>query len=146
MPSAEPGRRPWRPGFEWQVALRFLLEGRMQSLLIIVGVAAGVAVVTYISVLITGLQASTLEKTLGAQAHVSVSVRDDAVRPALAATAGEARLSTTQPRDQRLRTLDGWPALMAALERRPGITAVSPMIATAGLAQRGEASRSVTLM
>ena len=30
-------------GFEWLVALRFLREGRMQTLLIIVGVAAGVA-------------------------------------------------------------------------------------------------------
>ena len=29
-------------GFEWLVALRFLREGRMQTLLIIVGVAAGV--------------------------------------------------------------------------------------------------------
>jgi lipoprotein-releasing system permease protein len=36
-------------GFERRVALRFLIEGRMQSLLIIIGVAAGVAVVAYIS-------------------------------------------------------------------------------------------------
>ena len=36
----------WRGlGFEWRVALRFLFEGRFQSVLIIVGVAAGVAVV-----------------------------------------------------------------------------------------------------
>jgi len=58
--------------FEWLVALRFLREGRMQTLLIIVGVAAGVAVVAYISALITGLQASTLEKTLGAQGHITI--------------------------------------------------------------------------
>ena len=36
-------------GFERQVAIRFLREGRMQIVLIIVGVAAGVAVVAYIS-------------------------------------------------------------------------------------------------
>ena len=46
-------------GFERRVALRFLREGRMQTLLIIAGVAAGVAVVTYISALIAGLQANT---------------------------------------------------------------------------------------
>ncbi len=34
---------PW-PGFELRVALRFLREGRMQTVLIIVGVAAGVAI------------------------------------------------------------------------------------------------------
>ena len=43
-------------GFESLVAIRFLREGRMQTLLIIVGVAAGVAVVAYICALITGLQ------------------------------------------------------------------------------------------
>jgi lipoprotein-releasing system permease protein len=47
--------------------------------LIIVGVAAGVAVVAYISALITGLQSNTLEKTLGAQAHVTLSPLDDRV-------------------------------------------------------------------
>ena len=66
-------------GFESLVAIRFLREGRMQSLLIIVGVAAGVAVVAYISALITGLQRNTIEKTLGAQAHVTVSPLDERV-------------------------------------------------------------------
>ena len=35
-------------GFESRVATRFLREGRMQTVLIIVGVAAGEAVVAYI--------------------------------------------------------------------------------------------------
>ena len=39
--------------------------------MIIVGVAAGVAVVAYISALITGLQRNTLEKTLGALRQVA---------------------------------------------------------------------------
>ncbi len=69
-------------GFERRVAVRFLREGRMQSVLIIVGVAAGVAVVAYISALITGLQSNTLEKTLGAQAHVTLSPLDDRVMAA----------------------------------------------------------------
>jgi hypothetical protein len=67
---------PW-PGFELRVALRFLREGRMQTLLIIVGVAAGVAVIAYISALISGLQGNTLNKTLGAQAHVTLRSPDD---------------------------------------------------------------------
>ena len=41
-------------GFERRVAVRFLLEGRMQTLLIMLGVAAGVAVIAYISALIAG--------------------------------------------------------------------------------------------
>ena len=73
---------PYWLGFERRVALRFLREGRMQTLLIIVGVAAGVAVVAYISALINGLQGNTLTKTLGAQAHITVRAPDDVVLPA----------------------------------------------------------------
>ena len=105
-------RRYW-PGFEWQVAWRFLREGRMQTLLIIVGVAAGVAVVAYISALIEGLQANTLAKTLGAQAHISLRAPEDLVAPAARLEAGTAVLSDTQPRAQRLRSVATWQALLA---------------------------------
>ena len=78
-------------GFELTVAVRFLREGRFQSVLIIVGVAAGVAVVAYISALVTGLQSNTLNKTLGAQAHVVLTAPDERVTPVLERRPGEAR-------------------------------------------------------
>lgn len=135
---------PW--GFERRVAVRFLREGRMQSLLIVVGVAAGVAVVAYISALISGLQASTLEKTLGAQAHVTLSARDDAVTPAAPREPGATTLTQTQPRAQRPRSMPEWQALVPLLEAMPGVAAVSPMAAGAGLALRGEATLAIALV
>ena len=134
------------PGFELRVALRFLREGRMQTVLIIVGVAAGVAVIAYISALISGLQNSTLTKTLGAQAHISVRVLDDVVTPAALAQPGAARLTETQPRAQRLRSVANWQALLPLLEARPNVAGVSPMVSGAGLALRGEAVQSIALM
>ena len=134
-------------GFESLVAIRFLREGRMQTLLIIVGVAAGVAVVAYISALITGLQRNTIEKTLGAQAHVTVSPLDE--RVLVAATppgAGASKLEQTQARAQRPRSIDNWRLLLAELEAMPQVAAVSPMVSAAGLAVRGEASRAIALM
>ena len=133
-------------GFERQVATRFLREGRMQTVLIVVGVAAGVAVVAYISALITGLQSNTLEKTLGAQAHVTVSARDDAVIAAREPTAGTAAWVQTQPRAQRPRSIANWRLLVPVLEAMPQVAAVSPMVSGAGLAVRGEASKSIALM
>ena len=134
-------------GFERRVATRFLREGRMQTLLIIVGVAAGVAVVTYISALISGLQANTLNKTLGAQAHLSISPLEDTVIAAgPAAPAGTAVLAQTQPRAQRTRSLANWQTLLPLLEALPGVAAASPMVAGAGLALRGEAQRSIALV
>lgn len=133
-------------GLERRVAVRFLREGRMQTVLIIVGVAAGVAVVAYISALITGLQRNTLEKTLGAQAHITVSALDDVVLPARAPLAGSTALVQTQPRVQRPRSIANWQSLLPVLEAMPAVAAVSPMVSGAGLAQRGEASKSIALM
>ena len=134
-------------GFESRVATRFLREGRMQTVLIIVGVAAGVAVVAYISALITGLQANTIEKTLGAQAHLTISPLDDAVLAARApASAGTSELVQTQPRAQRPRSVANWQTLVPLLEAMPEVAAVSPMVAGAGLALRGEATKSIALV
>ncbi len=133
-------------GFERSVALRFLREGRMQTVLIIVGVAAGVAVIAYISALINGLQSNTLNKTLGAQAHVTLRAPDNVVIPAAAVASGTNYLTDTQARAQRLRSVANWQALVPLLERTPGIAAVSPMMAGAGLALRGEATQAISLM
>ena len=133
-------------GFERQVAIRFLREGRMQTVLIIVGVAAGVAVVAYISALITGLQRKTLDKTLGAQAHVTVTAIDDMVLPARVPASGTSALVQTQPRAQQPRSIANWGLLVPVLEAMPEIAAVSPMVSAAGLAVRGEASKSIALM
>ena len=136
---------PWF-GFEARVALRFLREGRTQTLLIIVGVAAGVAVVAYISALISGLQRNTLEKTLGAQAHITLSAPDDAVLAATAPLPGTTLLLQTQPRSQRPRSIVNWESMLPALEALPAVAAVSPMVAGAGLALRGDASKSIALV
>lgn len=134
------------PGFELRVALRFLREGRMQTVLIIVGVAAGVAVIAYISALISGLQSNTLAKTLGAQAHITLRAPDDLVIPAAPVLPGTAALTETQPRAQRLRSVANWQALVPLLERLPDVAGVSPMVSGSGLALRGEASQAIALM
>lgn len=133
-------------GFEWNVALRFLREGRMQTLLIIAGVAAGVAVITYIAALIQGLQTNTVDKTLGTQAHISLRAPEDVVTPIQTEVAAGMVLSETQPKAQRLRSVANWQQLLPVLEKEPGVTAVSPMVSGSGLALRGEASQSIALM
>ncbi len=58
--------------FEWLVALRYLREGRLQTVLILAGVVGGVAVILFLTTLISQLQASIIERTLGSQAHVVI--------------------------------------------------------------------------
>lgn len=141
-------------GFERSVAARFMVEGRVQSLLILAGVAAGVAVVAYISALMASVQLNLIDKTLGAQAHVTLSALDDSIIPARSAP-GEMDdkddaaplqiLTQTQPRAQRPRSPKNWRLLVPLLEATPGIAAVSPIVTTGGLAVRGEVSKSIAI-
>jgi lipoprotein-releasing system permease protein len=128
--------------FEAALAIRFLQEGRFQSALIIGGVAAGVAVVIYISALILGLQANTINRTLGAQAHIVIKPPDERV---LAQRPDDETIAVIQPKAQRLRSIDNWPSLMPALRGDPDVLAVSEMTSGSGIAVRGEASRAIVL-
>ncbi|TAG48661.1 MAG: ABC transporter permease [Betaproteobacteria bacterium] len=128
--------------FEFTLAWRFLREGRFQSALIIIGVAVGVAVVIYISALILGLQANTINRTLGAQAHIVIKPLDETVRNVLPPGT---TLATIQPKAQRLRSVDNWQVLMPALAADPDVVAVSPMASGAAIAIRGEANRAIVL-
>ncbi|GAB1389530.1 MAG: hypothetical protein AMXMBFR78_13660 [Rubrivivax sp.] len=132
-------------GFAFTVALRFLREGRMQTLLIVFGVAVGVAVVSYISALIQGLQGNTIRRTLGTQAHLVVQPPDQRALASLALAPGTAALREVQARAQRPRTIDNWRAVEQALGQTPGVKAVTALASGSMLAVRGEASRSVTL-
>jgi lipoprotein-releasing system permease protein len=133
-------------GFERRVATRFMIEGRTQSLLILVGVAAGVAVIAYISALMASVQLNLIDKTLGAQAHVTLSALEDVVTPArLTLPSSTNVLTDTQPRAQRPRSPENWRLLMPLLEAVPGVAAVSPIVTAGGLAVRGEVSKSIAI-
>ena len=131
--------------FEWVVALRFLREGRFQTWLIIGGATVGVAVVIFITALVNGLQANTIRRTLGTQAHIVVRPLEEVATAQRQPEAGAAVLPRVQARAQRLRSIDQWPAVQAALERRPGIVAVSPQVTGPAFALRGDANKSVAV-
>ncbi|MFB1031794.1 MAG: ABC transporter permease, partial [Thauera sp.] len=134
--------KSWMP-FEWIAALRFLQEGRMQSLLIIVGVGVGVAVIVFMSALLSGLQANLVRRTLSSQAHVVLLPAEEVARPQ---AAGEGVAARVQKQAQRLRSIDQWQQLRARLEGWPEIAAVSPVASGPAFAVRGDASKAVTLL
>ena len=65
---------------EWNIALKFLREGRSQTTLILVGIAVGVSVIVFITALITGLQSNIVDRTLGSQSHIRIQSPDEANR------------------------------------------------------------------
>jgi lipoprotein-releasing system permease protein len=133
---------PFRLPFAWLVCLRYLREGRMQTVLILAGVTAGVAVIIFLTTLITQLQATIIDKTLGSQAHVVLRPPEAVNRTLLRA---QETAATVQPRAQRLRPVDQWEALAQVAGQAKGVVAVSPAVSGAAFAVRADASQPVTL-
>lgn len=128
----------------WTLAVRFLRDGRGQTLLIALGITIGVAVIVFITALISGLQANIIERTLGTQAHIRLQAPDEINR--LPPAAGATRLLLEDPRPQRLRSINNWQEIRELLDADPALDAVSPLVSGPAVAQRGNARRSVALI
>ncbi|MEO8309594.1 MAG: LptF/LptG family permease [Caldimonas sp.] len=136
----------WLP-FEWIVGLRFLREGRMQTLFIAMGIAIGVGVIVFMSALLAGLQANFIRRVLTAQPHIQLLPPKEVVRPlgpAPGAAAGTLELAIVQAPLQRVRSIDQWQAIVEQLRAMPEVVVVSPAATGSALAVRGEASRSIS--
>jgi len=106
---------------ELRIALRFLWRNKVQSLLIILGIAIGIAVQVFVGSLITSLQDSLVDETVGSSSHVSLE-------PA----GGQAAFSfTTEDR--------------ATLRADPRVTAVAPLQSLSALVPVGDASVPVVV-
>ncbi|MDH5829201.1 ABC transporter permease [Luteimonas sp. M1R5S18] len=130
---------------ESTIALRFLRQGRAQTLLILFGIAVGVSVIVFVTALISGLQQNIIQRTLGTQAHVRVEAPRERNRVAPAAD-GVLQLVLEDPRPQSLRPIDNWLQARDVLDRLPGVDAVSPLVSGPAFGRRGEAVESVALV
>ena len=128
--------------FEWIAAFRFMREGLSQTLLIITGVALGVAVIVFMSALLSGLQSNIIRRTLNSQAPIVVLPPEQLARPLR--DGGVA--VTVQPRSQKLRSIDQWQKIREEIARMPDVTEVTPVVSGPGFALRGDATKAVTLI
>ncbi len=131
---------------EWLLALRFLREGRAQTFFMVGGVVMGVGVIVFLTSLITGLQRSIIQKTLGTQAHLVMRPPDDEARRIIKPEPSLVVSAQVERRAQRLRSILQWQQVMRVLEQRPDVTAVSPLVSGSSFAIRGNATKSVALM
>ncbi len=102
------------------IARRFLWRSKTQSALILLGIAVGIGTQVFVGSLISSLQASLIETTVGTSAHVTLTADDE---------------------DQRLALDD---ELLSRLED-PAITAIVPQHRLSVLAGAGETSDPLVL-
>jgi lipoprotein-releasing system permease protein len=130
--------------FDLKVALRYLLSNRLQSALLIGGVAIAVTVFTFNAALINGLAEFQIDRVVGSSAHVTIEPATP--RPAVApAAAGVVRLVATQPALQRREQIKEWRSVERIIDTLPGVTGVSYNIVGTGLVTRGEQTLPVSL-
>ena len=131
----------WLP-FEWIAAARFLREGRMQTISILLGVSIGVGVIVFMSAALAAQQSNIIHRVLSAQAHIVLLPPKEVARP-LRGDVAEAAI--VQKPFQRVRPIDQWQKVIKEVAAMPAVTAVSPMASGSLLAVRGEAARAVTV-
>ena len=134
--------------FEWIVAIRFLREGRLQTLFIIAGVAIGVAVIVFMSALLAGLQTNFIQRVLSASAHIELLPPKEVARPlrqGAQAEAGEVEAAIVQAPLQRVKSIDQWQAVAAQIRAMPEVLVVAPVAGGSALVVRGSATRAITL-
>lgn len=130
--------------FEWIAAIRFLREGRMQTLFIISGIAIGVGVIVFMSALLTGLEANFIKRVLTSQSQIQLIPPDQVARP-LRDAPGEIETANIQRPSQRVLSIDQWPKIRDRMLAIPEVTTVSPTMGGSALAIRGAASRAITI-
>jgi lipoprotein-releasing system permease protein len=133
----------WLP-FEWIAAVRFLREGRMQTLFIISGIAIGVGVIVFMSGLLSGLQANFVKRVLTSQPQIQLIAPVQVARPLLGGT-GVLEDATIQHPSQRIISIDQWPKIRDRMLAIPDVIAVSPTMLGSALAVRGATSRAISV-
>ena len=137
----------WLP-FEWIVAVRFLREGRLQTVFIIAGVAIGVGVIVFMSALLSGMQSNFIRRVLSTQSHIQLVQAQQvtrALRKGTDAPAGQVEGAIIQPPLQQTKSIDQWQAVVAQVRAMAGVKVVSPVASGPVLVLRGSATKAVTV-
>jgi len=130
--------------YELKIALRFLKSGRTQTIFIILGIAIGVAVQIFLGSLITSLQVSLVERTIGNSSHVTISSKEDDTTLAL----------TEQSTYQTLlrgnyssleKGISNWSVIIDEIKKDDNVKAVSPTVQGTGLVRSSGKNKSVQI-
>ena len=131
--------------FELTVALRFLKEGRLQSLLILTGIAIGIAVLIFLNALIGGLQVDLVNQTVGSSPHIAGRNREQEPRSTLGKEKQAPVVSIVASAVGNEKPLRNWINLQEQLVATGNFTAVSPVINGSGFMTLGEKSLPVVV-
>ncbi|MFW6287965.1 MAG: ABC transporter permease, partial [bacterium] len=126
--------------FELKVAWRFLKSGKIQSVLILLGIVIGVSVQVFLGSLIGGLQQDLINETVGTSPHITILSKEETPRSLTISSSEMGKIITFTGKDQGI---NRWEKLVQFLNQITGITGISPLIDGPGFAVRGQKNVSV---
>ncbi len=113
--------------YELKIALRFLKTGKTQTLFILLGIAVGVSVQIFLSSLITSLQDSLVEDTIGNSAHITIQSEDDSVSQLL--SEGDSEVTLLRGNYSTIKkSLNNWTLIIEKLQGDEQIKIISPTV------------------
>jgi len=125
------------------IAFKYLLDEKRQTLFIMSACAIGVAVMVFLYGLISGLQRSLVDRTLGSQAHIILNANKEKPRPLAEAGGDTAVMARVERGFDRPQMITDWPRRIEAVASSSGIVAVAPRLTGAALLRRGDVTRPV---
>lgn len=130
--------------FDLKLAARFLLAGKTQTALIFVGIAIGVAVLVFLTFLISGLGEDIIDRTIGNAPHITVTREDRPLETAVRDLNGRPVFTEDVSRTTR-ETIDEWQYIVRGLENDPRIGPVVAVADGPGFIIRGDLEEAVAI-
>lgn len=129
-------------GLASRLALRFINDSRLQSLLILSGIVTGVAVMIFLTALIDSLQANLIDKTVGRAPHITVTMEENASSQARLQMNGQPVIFADLA-SRSNRPIIPWQELVDSLQNDPRVSFVMPAVDGPALAKSGKQNQSV---
>ncbi len=130
--------------FDLKLAARFLLAGKTQTGLIFVGIAIGVAVLIFLTFLISGLGDDIIDRTIGNSPHITITREDQPLQFAQRSFNGRPVIPEDASRTTR-ETIDEWQYIVRGLENDRRIKSVVPVADGPGFILRGDLEEAVAI-
>ena len=127
--------------FSLLVSWRYITANRLQTLLLVLGVALSVVVFVFITALINGLNIFLTQETTSKIAHVELESPDKIARLMLDDDRFVAQPVSTLQRKQ----IRNWQQVVDIAESTPGVSVISPIVEGNAFLVRGEASLPVAI-
>ncbi len=130
--------------FDVTIAIRYLVSSRLQSALLVAGVAVGVVVFTFIAALMNGLGVRLTEDVTANVAHVTLEPAPRIPIAGMSSPAGPA-LYVVQPGHDAKPVIRAYRSLLATLGKMPGVQVAVPEVIGSATLSRGDKDVAVVV-